>query len=99
MGAALALGSIFGTSYRRLILLSGLAIFAGSMLFRSYMQQIWFGFEYNLKYHFPVFEVVIPLLLLIVMRIRRKGKQSPIGGVRHGSSQDVADEEAPAESS
>lgn len=80
MGAALALASIFKTSYRVTFLPAGAAIYAGSLMFRSFMQHIWFGFEYNIKYHFPVFQIVLPILLLILMMLKGKKQESLRGG-------------------
>jgi spore germination protein KB len=80
MGATLALASIFKTSPRRMLLPAGAAIYTGSMMFRSLMQHVWFGFEYNIKYHFPIFQIVLPILLLIVMKLRSKKQGSLIGG-------------------
>lgn len=74
-GAAMALASIFKTSYKRMTLPAGAVIFIGSLLFGSFMEQIRFGFEYNVKYHFPIFQIVLPSLLLLVMLIRKKGKK------------------------
>jgi spore germination protein KB len=50
----------------------GVLLFAGALAFRSYMQHIWFGFEKNLKYHFPIFQIVIPVLLLLAVMIRSR---------------------------
>ena len=80
-GAAMALASIFKTSYKRMTLPAGVVIFIGSFMFGSFMEQISFGFEYNVKYHFPIFQIVLPSLLLLVMLIRKKGKKgSSIAG-------------------
>lgn len=80
MGATLALATIFKTSPRRTLLPAGIAIYAGSMMFRSLMQHVWFGFEYNIKYHFPIFQIVLPILLLIIMKLRGKKQGSLNGG-------------------
>lgn len=73
-GAAMALASIFKTTYKRMTLPAGIVIFAGSLMFSSFMEQIRFGFEFNIKYHFPIFQIVLPSLLLLLMIIRRKRK-------------------------
>ncbi|MDF2721648.1 MAG: spore germination protein [Paenibacillus sp.] len=58
---------------RRYIVLGvGIVLFIGAMSFRSYMQHIWFGFEQNLKYHFPIFQIYVPLSLLLVMLVRSR---------------------------
>lgn len=72
MGAAMALASIFKTTYKIMAIPAGLAIFIGSFLFSSFMEQIRLGFEFNVKYHFPIFQIVMPSLLLVVMLVRRK---------------------------
>lgn len=79
LGAAMALASIFKTSYQRMTLPAGLVIFTGSLMFGSYMEQIRFGFEYNIKYHFPIFQIMLPMLLLLVMIIKKKRKHTPPG--------------------
>jgi spore germination protein KB len=75
-GAAMALASIFKTTYKRMTLPAGAVIFIGALLFNSFMDQIRFGFEYNVKYHFPIFQIVLPALLLLLMLIRKKGKKN-----------------------
>lgn len=59
----------------------GAVLFIGALTFRSYMQHIWFGFEQNLKVHFPIFQIYIPALLLLVMlfrsRLRASGSRQP----------------------
>lgn len=58
----------------------GVLLFAGSLLFRSYMQQVWVGFDLNIKYHFPIFQIYIPFALLLVMLVRSRLGRSPLGG-------------------
>ncbi|EFM11559.1 spore germination protein [Paenibacillus curdlanolyticus YK9] len=70
LGASLAFAYLFGISLRIAAIPVGIGIFIGSLSFRSYMQQVNFGFEQNLRYHFPIFQIAIPILLLLVMRIR-----------------------------
>ncbi|MUT64498.1 GerAB/ArcD/ProY family transporter [Paenibacillus sp. NEAU-GSW1] len=71
LGAVLALSYLFGVKHTAAIWPVGTVLFTGSMLFASYMEQVWFGFKLNLNYHFPVFQIVLPVLLLLVLRLRQ----------------------------
>ncbi|MBP1976752.1 GerAB/ArcD/ProY family transporter [Cohnella thailandensis] len=70
LGAVLALSQVLGRQWRRCILPIGLLIFVGSLAFRSYMEQVRIGFKLNLNYHFPIFQIVIPFILLAVILLR-----------------------------
>nr|WP_202113387.1 GerAB/ArcD/ProY family transporter [Paenibacillus sp. MMS18-CY102] len=77
LGASIAFAYLFRVSLRIAAIPVGVGIFIGSLLFRSYMQQVNIGFEQNIQYHFPIFQIAIPAVLLLVMRIRtgvRAGK-------------------------
>ncbi|MDQ8737430.1 endospore germination permease [Paenibacillus sp. LHD-38] len=71
-GAVLALSQMFKWHSKYVIVLIGAVIFLGSLLFRNYMEHIWFGFRYNVKYHFPVFQILFPLLLLTLAIIKKR---------------------------
>ncbi|GLX67813.1 GerAB/ArcD/ProY family transporter [Paenibacillus glycanilyticus] len=79
LGASLALAYLLGISLRIAAIPVGIGIYAGSFWFKSYMHQVNVGFEQNIKYQFPIFQMVIPVLLLIVMLLR--------SGVRSSSKQ------------
>ncbi|RUS46768.1 GerAB/ArcD/ProY family transporter [Cohnella sp. AR92] len=70
LGAVLALSQLSGSKWRRCIPPIGILIFAGALAFRSYMEQVRIGFKLNLNYHFPIFQIVIPYLILAVILIR-----------------------------
>ncbi|MCK9858556.1 GerAB/ArcD/ProY family transporter [Paenibacillus sp. ATY16] len=70
LGASLALAYLLRISLRIAAIPVGIGIFFGSFWFKSYMHQVNVGFEQNIKYHFPIFQMYIPLLLLIVMLLR-----------------------------
>ncbi|TVY08872.1 GerAB/ArcD/ProY family transporter [Paenibacillus cremeus] len=70
---------LFKMDQRYIVVGVGVVLFIGSLLFRSYMQQIWLGFDFNVKYHFPVFQIYIPVLLLIVMLVRSRLRSSTNG--------------------
>lgn len=91
-GATLTLSSIFGSSHRRMLFPAGAAIYGGALLFSSFMQQIWFGFQYNIKYHFPIFQIVIPLIVLLVMKMKQNKPISLLGGGRNGDTPEMGDE-------
>ncbi|WP_223285424.1 GerAB/ArcD/ProY family transporter [Paenibacillus sp. PL91] len=71
-GAVMALSYLIKLQRAYVILAVGAVIFFGSFAFRNYMQQIWFGFQYNIKYHFPFFQIVLPLLLLMLAMIKKR---------------------------
>ncbi|MDQ6418655.1 GerAB/ArcD/ProY family transporter [Paenibacillus sp. LHD-117] len=72
MGAVLALRYLMKIPERYAVPLIGCVIFFGSFLFRNYMEQVSFGFQFNLKYHFPIFQIAFPLLLLIAVVIKKR---------------------------
>ncbi|WP_127532126.1 GerAB/ArcD/ProY family transporter [Paenibacillus kobensis] len=81
LGASLAFAYLFGIRLQIAALPVGIGIFVGSFWFKSYMHQVNVGFEQNLKYHFPIFQIGIPIVLLLVMLMRKgvrsgKGRQS-----------------------
>ncbi|MFD0674453.1 GerAB/ArcD/ProY family transporter [Cohnella sp. GCM10027633] len=78
-GAAIIGRHLVKVDRRHVVAGAGALLFVGSLLFRSYMQHIWFGFEKNLKLHFPIFQICIPLLLLFVMLIRSRLRASGAG--------------------
>ncbi|MNE77542.1 hypothetical protein D3C80_1738630 [compost metagenome] len=74
-GAMLGLQAMIKLPVKYIILLIGLIIYIGSLQFKSYMEQVHIGFQLNLKYHFPLFQIVLPALLLVVVAIRKKIKE------------------------
>ncbi|RAP77012.1 GerAB/ArcD/ProY family transporter [Paenibacillus montanisoli] len=69
-GAAFIGRHLVKADQRYIVVSVGVILLVGSLWFRSFMQHIWIGFEYNLKYHFPVFQIYLPALILIVMLLR-----------------------------
>ena len=80
LGASIAFAYLFRVKLRIAAIPVGFGIYAGSYWFKSYMHQVNVGFERNLKVHFPIFQIVIPIVLLLVMlmrkKIRSKGKHA-----------------------
>jgi spore germination protein KB len=73
MGAVLAVRYMTKLSKAYAVLIVGAAIYLGScIIFKSYMEQVSFGFNLNLKYHFPIFQIAFPLLLLIVVLVKKR---------------------------
>lgn len=72
LAATLAASRLLRLKHRNLIVPVGMVIFAGSLMFRSQMAQVWIGFKYNLKYHFPIFQIAIPILLLLFMLAKKR---------------------------
>jgi spore germination protein KB len=77
-GATLLFSQLFKLNRPVAMVPVGAVLFSGSMAFRSYMQHIWVGFELNVKYHFPIFQIYFPMFLLLVMMVRSliQGKKS-----------------------
>lgn len=79
LGASLALAYLLKISLRIAAIPVGIGIYAGSFWFKSYMHQVNVGFEQNIKYQFPIFQIAIPAVLLVVMLlrsgVRASGKQ------------------------
>ncbi len=77
-GAVLVTSQLFRIHRRRATIPVGILILIGSLLFKSYIQHIWFGFEVNVQTHFPIFQIIIPTLLLLAMllRFRLRGNDS-----------------------
>lgn len=71
-GAVLALSQIMKRQSKYIIVFVGAIIFWGSFMFRNYMEQVWFGFQYNVKYHFPIFQILVPMLLLALAMIKKR---------------------------
>ncbi|MFC4101638.1 GerAB/ArcD/ProY family transporter [Paenibacillus xanthanilyticus] len=70
-----------------IILKVGGVIFVGALMFRNYLQQNWIGQRLNLNYHFPLFQIILPLLLLAMMVIRhrlRNGGKRKASEIREG---------------
>lgn len=80
LAAVLAAADLFKVGRRIMIIPVGAAIFIGARMFRSYLEQIRFGFQLNLKYHFPFFQIVLPIVILLVILvthwIKRRAKRS-----------------------
>ncbi|MFD1178635.1 GerAB/ArcD/ProY family transporter [Paenibacillus puldeungensis] len=80
LAAVLVAAELFKVKHRITIIPVGIAIFIGARLFRSYLEQVRFGFQQNLKYHFPVFQIIIPIIILLVVLItdwiKRKANHS-----------------------
>lgn len=70
LGAVLALARLFKTSYRKFVIPVGAAIYFASFLEPNYIFHIWLGLEISVKYIFPVFQIVIPVLLLLMIGIK-----------------------------
>lgn len=71
-GAYYVGGHLVKADRRYIVIGIGVVLLIGALSFRSYMQHIWFGFEKNLKFHFPIFQIYVPALLLLVMLIRSR---------------------------
>jgi spore germination protein KB len=73
LAAVLATSQLLRVRFRSAIVPVGVLIYLGAVAFRSYMQQVRVGFKVNLVYHFPIFQIALPILILAVMLIRTPG--------------------------
>lgn len=85
LAAVLAASELFKVKHRTMVIPVGVAIFIGARLFRSYIEQIRVGFDYNLKLHFPIFQIVLPIILVLLMMVthwikrkRKKKEKDPV---------------------
>lgn len=76
LAAVLAAAQLFKVKRQIMVFPVGIAIYAGARMFKSYMEHIRLGFEYNLKFHFPIFQIVLPILLLLVMFLTQGFKRN-----------------------
>lgn len=75
LATVLAAAQLFRTKRHVVVVPVGAAIYVGAKMFKSYMEQIQLGFEHNLKFHFPIFQIVLPILLLLVMMVTHAFKR------------------------
>ncbi len=75
LAAVLAAAELFKVTRHIVVVPVGAVIFVGAKMFKSYMEQIQLGFEHNLKFHFPIFQIVLPIILLLVMVINHGFKR------------------------
>lgn len=91
-GAVLTLHELFKLDRRIGALIIGAVIFIGSLLFRSYMQQVTFGFDFNIKFHFHIFQIILPAVLLLMM-VMRSNLRKEIKGHRVKQKKDEGSDE------
>lgn len=83
MAAVLGLSQLIKISHKMLTLAVGGFIYAISFISPNLIHHLWIGFEQNLKYHFPIFQIYVPLLLALIIMLRsifssmRKGGTKP----------------------
>lgn len=76
MGAVMGLHKITGWSYKMWTVVVGVCLYALAFISPNYPHHIWLGIKVVVTYVTPFFQVVLPLILLVVIGIRRKwGKQ------------------------
>lgn len=73
-GAVIGLERITGVNYKKWVLPVGALIFALSFLSPNYTHHIEIGRGVAVKYWWPIFQFVLPLLLYVVMLIRKPKK-------------------------
>lgn len=78
LGAVLGLSSLIKVSHKKLTVIVGAFIYTISFLSPNFIYHIWIGFHQNLKYHFPIFQIWIPLILALIILI--KGPRSSKSG-------------------
>ncbi|MEC0170921.1 endospore germination permease [Paenibacillus graminis] len=75
-GAIIGLEKITGIVYKKWVLPVALLIYAMSFLSPNYTHHIVTGRQLVLNYLFPVFQIVLPLLLFITILIRKRKKRT-----------------------
>lgn len=78
LGAVLGLSSLIKISHKKTTMIVGAFIFTISFTSPNFIYHIWIGFAQNLKYHFPIFQIGLPLLLALIILI--KGGRSSKSG-------------------
>ncbi|WP_426446916.1 GerAB/ArcD/ProY family transporter [Paenibacillus sp. S-38] len=75
-GAVQAAAQLSRTKRSVWVVVLGLAIFGTSFLEPNYTYHVWLGLEVSVKL-FPLFQVLLPLLLWMVMKLRRLAASPP----------------------
>ncbi|WP_018884562.1 GerAB/ArcD/ProY family transporter [Paenibacillus massiliensis] len=75
IGAVTGLSRISNARYKSLVVPTGLAIYLLSFLSPTYAEYIWLGLNVSVTWIAPFFQILVPLLLVLVMLLR-KGKRS-----------------------
>jgi spore germination protein KB len=75
MGASIGLYRITVLKYRAATVILGLIIYGLTFLNPVYTEFIWIGLHVTVTWIWPVFQFVLPALLLITMLIRKKKRQ------------------------
>lgn len=75
-GAVIGLGRVTGSSYKRWVIPVGILIYSLSFISPTYTEFIMIGRDIAVKYWWPVFQVILPAFLFIVMLIRTKKRSS-----------------------
>ncbi|GIO90278.1 MULTISPECIES: GerAB/ArcD/ProY family transporter [Paenibacillus] len=70
MAAVLGLSQLIKMNHKMLTLVVGGFIYAISFISPNLIHHLWVGFEQNLKYHFPIFQIYVPLLLAMIIMLR-----------------------------
>ncbi|MCM3492243.1 spore germination protein [Paenibacillus lactis] len=70
MAAVLWLSQLIKMNHKMLTLVVGGFIYAISFISPNLIHHLWVGFEQNLKYHFPIFQIYVPLLLAMIIMLR-----------------------------
>ncbi|MGE7823837.1 GerAB/ArcD/ProY family transporter [Paenibacillus sp. NPDC093718] len=71
LGAVLGLSSLIKVSHKKTTVIVGAFIFTISFVSPNFIYHIWIGFAQNLKYHFPIFQIWVPLILALIILIKR----------------------------
>lgn len=76
-GAVYALTHLFPAIHKRYwLMLVGLLIFVSSFLEPNYTTHVWLGLKFSVKIY-PLFQVLIPIVMFIVMLVRRISVRQP----------------------
>ncbi|RPK31624.1 GerAB/ArcD/ProY family transporter [Paenibacillus xylanexedens] len=74
-GAVIGLERITGANYRKWVFPVALILYGLSFLSPTFTEHIEIGRGFTLNYSSPVFQIFLPVLLLVVILLRKKGMQ------------------------
>ena len=70
MGAVMGLHKITGLSYKMWTVIVGAGIYALAFISPNYPHHIWLGIKVVVTYVTPIFQIALPLILVLVIWIR-----------------------------
>jgi spore germination protein KB len=72
-GAVIGLERVTGANYRKWVFPVGILLYGLSFLSPTYTEHIEVGREFAVNYSSPVFQIILPVMLFMVILLRKKG--------------------------